>query len=78
MSESVEYGENGGNGTLDVGAGDPASGGGDPGSPGDVPLGQRLYDNTFFLLIAGFAIMAIVYTGWGLVEILTLPWATLP
>ncbi|MCK5377599.1 MAG: hypothetical protein KAJ97_10970 [Acidobacteria bacterium] len=78
MSESEEYGETGGSGTLDVGAGSPASGGGDPGSPSDVPFGQRLYDNTFFWLVAGFVIMAVVYTGWGLVEILTLPWAPLP
>jgi len=77
MSESAEY-ETGGRGTLDEGAGGPASGGEGPGSPGDVPFGQRLYDNTFFWLVAGFVIMAVVYTGWGLVEILTLPWAPLP
>jgi len=79
MSESAEYGETGG-GALDVGAGGggPATGGGDPGVPGDVPFGQRLYDNVFFWLVAGFVVMAIVYTGWGLVEILTLPQAPLP
>ena len=48
------------------------------GGPEEVPFGQRLYDRPFFWLIAGIAVMAIVYTGWGLVEILTLPQAPLP
>ena len=39
---------------------------------------QRLYDNVYLLLIAGIVVMAAVYTGWGLWEILTLPPATLP
>jgi hypothetical protein len=80
MSESAEYGETGGGGALDVGAGrgGPETGGGDPGAPDDIPFGQRLYDNTFFWLVAGIVVMAIVYTGWGLVEILTLPQAPLP
>jgi hypothetical protein len=43
-----------------------------------IPLGQRLFDNVFLLLIAGILIMAAIYTGWGLWEILTLPPATLP
>jgi hypothetical protein len=42
------------------------------------PLGQRLYDRFFLLLVAGVVIMAILYTGWGLWEILTLPPAPLP
>ncbi len=46
--------------------------------PDSVPLGQRLYDSPFLLLIAGMVIMLIVYTGWGLWEIVTLPPATLP
>ena len=54
-------------------------GGGEaPRSNESVPLGQRLYDRPFLLLVAGFAVMAIVYTLWGLVEILSLPQATLP
>jgi len=43
-----------------------------------APLGERLYDNWLLLLIAGIAIMAVIYTGWGLVEIMTMPEATLP
>ena len=43
-----------------------------------IPLGQRLFDNVFLWLIAGILVMAVVYTGWGLYEILTLPPATLP
>jgi hypothetical protein len=49
-----------------------------PGSAVDLPLGQRLFDNVFFWLVAGIAVMAIVYTGWGLYEILSMPPATLP
>lgn len=42
------------------------------------PLGQRLYDNWPLLMFAGIAIMALIYTGWGLWEIVTLPQAQLP
>lgn len=47
--------------------------------PGEqAPLGQRLFDRPFLLLIAGIFVMVLFYTGWGLVEILSLPKATLP
>ena len=52
-----------------------------PGAPpadSDIPLGQRLYDNIFLLLIAGIVVMAISFTGWGLWEIMTMPSAPLP
>lgn len=42
------------------------------------PLGQRLLDRPFLLLAAGLVVMFGFYTFWGLVEILTLPPATLP
>jgi hypothetical protein len=42
------------------------------------PLGQRLFDNVFLLLGLGMLIMLLVYTGWGVWEILTMPNATLP
>lgn len=38
-----------------------------------VPLGQRLFDNVFLLLGAGLVIMFLLYTGWGLWEITSLP-----
>jgi hypothetical protein len=44
----------------------------------EIPLGQRLYDNWGLLMIVGIVIMAVVYTGWGLWEIYSLPKATLP
>lgn len=51
----------------------------DPASPAEpVPLGQRFFDNMFLLLALGMAIMFIVFTGWGLWEIYTMPTATLP
>ena len=46
--------------------------------PEEVPLGQRLYDSPFLLLIAGLLVMIVCFTGWGLWEVLSLPPATLP
>ena len=43
-----------------------------------VPLGQRLFDNVFLLLAAGLLVMLVIYTGWGLWEITSLPVGTLP
>ncbi len=43
-----------------------------------MPLGQRLFDNIHLLLGLGILIMVVLYTGWGLWEILTMPKATLP
>jgi hypothetical protein len=42
------------------------------------PLGQRFFDNIFLLLALGLVIMFVVYTGWGLWEIMTMPQSTLP
>ena len=51
-------------------------------SPGDtgerIPLGQRLFDNMYLLLVLGVLVMLVVFTGWGLWEIVSLPAATLP
>lgn len=43
-----------------------------------MPLGQRLFDNWPLLMVAGIVIMALIYTGWGLWEIATMPAAELP
>lgn len=43
-----------------------------------IPLGQRLFDNVFLLLAAGMVVVFLLYTGWGLWEIYTLPPASLP
>jgi hypothetical protein len=43
-----------------------------------IPLGQRLYDNPFLLLVAGIVIMGVFFTGWGLYEILSMPRSVLP
>lgn len=45
---------------------------------GEVPLGQRLFDRPFLLLLLGLLVMFVFYTGWGLIEVLTLPEAPLP
>ncbi|MBK7594555.1 MAG: hypothetical protein IPO52_09960 [Gemmatimonadetes bacterium] len=43
-----------------------------------IPLGQRLYDNVFLLLAVGLVVMFVLFTGWGMWEILTMPAGTLP
>lgn len=55
----------------------------DDGTPSDdtleeIPYLQQLYDRPFLLLIVGTVIMLVIYTGWGLWEINSLPTATLP
>ena len=42
------------------------------------PLGQRLFDNPWLLLVSGIVVMVVLYTGWGLWEILSLTPAPLP
>jgi hypothetical protein len=51
---------------------------GPAGAKEQVPLGQRLYEKPFLLLIAGIVVMLAFYTLWGLVEILSLKPAPLP
>jgi hypothetical protein len=51
----------------------------DPSLPDDPPpLMQRLFDNVFLLLALGIVVMLVVYTGWGMWELLTMPKGTLP
>lgn len=50
----------------------------DDAEPRDVPLGQRLFDNVFLLMVAGILVMVVLYTGWGLWEVLTLDRSPLP
>ncbi|HEU4463723.1 MAG TPA: hypothetical protein VFS53_01635 [Gemmatimonadota bacterium] len=44
----------------------------------EIPLMQRLFDRPFLLLILGVSVVGVFYTLWGLIEILTMPQATLP
>lgn len=43
-----------------------------------IPPGQRFFDNILLLLGLGIVVMFVLYTGWGMWEVLTLPKATLP
>ena len=43
-----------------------------------LPLGQRLFDNMYLLLALGLIVMFVVFTGWGMWEILSMPQSTLP
>ena len=40
---------------------------------GPVPLMQQLLDNPFLLLFLGVLIPMVVYTLWGVIDILTIP-----
>jgi len=40
-----------------------------------IPLMQQLLDNPFLLLFLGVMIPMIVYTLWGVIDILTIPTA---
>jgi hypothetical protein len=42
---------------------------------GKVPLMQQLLDNPFLLLFLGVMIPMVVYTLWGVIDILTIPLA---
>ena len=44
----------------------------------DIPLGQRLFDSPFLLLLAGMLVMFVFFTGWGMLEIMSLDPAPLP
>lgn len=44
----------------------------------EIPAGQRFFDNFFLLLVLGIVIMVVSFTGWGLLEILSLKPAPLP
>ncbi|MEH6569576.1 MAG: hypothetical protein V7709_10895 [Halioglobus sp.] len=38
-----------------------------------VPMMQKLLDNPFLLLFLGVASPAVLYLGWGIMEIVTIP-----
>jgi hypothetical protein len=43
-----------------------------------IPLGQRLFDRPYLLLVACIVVMFVFYTGWGLLELASLGDAPLP
>jgi hypothetical protein len=43
-----------------------------------IPLGQRLFDRPYLLLLACIVVMFVFYTGWGLLELASLTDAPLP
>ena len=45
----------------------------DSSDAGDVPFMQQLLDNPFLLLFLGVLIPMVVYTLWGVIDILTIP-----
>lgn len=52
----------------------------DPVPDGDepIPFGQRFFDNMYLLLALGVLIMLLVFTAWGMYEIMSMPKGTLP
>lgn len=49
-----------------------------PDQASEVPLFQRMYDSPFLLLAAGLIVMLVLFTFWGLWEVMSLPTAPLP
>ena len=49
-----------------------------PAEPEQVPLGQRTFDNMYLLLALGVIVMLVVFTGWGIFEVVAMPKGTLP
>ena len=45
----------------------------DQGDDGDIPMMQKLLDNPFLLLFIGVATPAVLYLGWGIMEIVMIP-----
>lgn len=41
----------------------------------DIPLMQKILDNHFLLLFLGVVTPAVLYTVWGIVDILSIPLA---
>jgi len=39
----------------------------------EIPVMQRLYNRIWLLAAAAFVFFAVVYVGWGLVDILSVP-----
>lgn len=56
----------------------PAAEGPPPNVGEEIPAGQRFFDSPFLLLALGMLIMFVIYTGWGMLEILSLGPAPLP
>lgn len=44
----------------------------------EIPLGQRILERPFLLLILGLVVMFAFYTLWGMYEIMSLPHSALP
>ena len=50
----------------------------DPEDTERPPLGQRLFDNMYLLLVLGLLVMFTIFTAWGTWEIVSMPKGTLP
>ena len=52
-----------------------------PNEPTDgerLPIGQRLFDNMYLLLALGLVVMLVIFTAWGMWEVLSMPKGALP
>jgi hypothetical protein len=43
-----------------------------------TPVGQRFFDNMYLLLALGLLVMLLVFTAWGVWEVMSMPTGTLP
>lgn len=44
----------------------------------EIPRGQNFFDNWILLMVISVVITAVVYSAWGLFQVLTLPPAPIP
>ena len=51
---------------------------GTPDVPEPIPFMQRVLDNPFLLLFLGVTIPTVLYTLWGVMEIASIPIASIP
>ena len=49
-----------------------------PDQASEVPFFQRMFDSPFLLLALGMLVMLVLFTFWGLWEVMNLPTAPLP
>ena len=40
----------------------------------DAPIGKKLYDNVWLLLAVGIVLPTVLFTVWGLIEVMNVPY----
>lgn len=40
----------------------------------EIPAGEKIYDNIWLLLAVGILLPTVIYTVWGIIEVMNLPY----